>query len=132
MINFRTFIFLLEAANITSKEIKDVEAFADKLFLKMGLDVKFTKHFKDRLYDKRNKKPINKLELLSLFTRTFNQYKSTINKMKPDDQAVIKDLVNNLNLPFVISFEKKVMQLVPKTIMRKKDFKTSNKQLMVT
>ena len=48
-------------------------------------------------------------------------------------QAVIADMNSNVNLPFVLAVDKKnnELDLVAKTIMRKKDFKTSNQKLKV-
>ncbi len=37
--------------DVTPKQLDDVEAFADRLWGKLGVDVEFTKHFIDRLND---------------------------------------------------------------------------------
>ena len=42
-------------------------------------------------------------------------------------QAVLKDIDSNLNLPVVIKYDDEKFTVTNKTIMRKKDFKTSNK-----
>ena len=44
---------------MSADQIKSVEEYADKLFRELGLDVEFTKHFKERINDPRNNKPIN-------------------------------------------------------------------------
>ena len=52
--------------------------------------------------------------------------------MNPDAEAVIYDMETDVNMPFVINVDRKgMLDLVAKTIMRKKDFKTRNQKLRV-
>jgi hypothetical protein len=51
--------------------------------------------------------------------------------MNPDAQAVIHDMETDVNMPFVLNLRKGMLDLVAKTVMRKKDFKTSNQKLRV-
>ena len=51
--------------------------------------------------------------------------------MNPDAQAVIHDMETDVNMPFVLNLEGNMLDLVAKTVMRKKDFKTSNQKLRV-
>jgi len=48
-------------------------------------------------------------------------------------QAVLRDMTNDVNVPFVLAFNqrKKEIELVAKTVMRKKNFATSNPILAV-
>ena len=48
-------------------------------------------------------------------------------------QAVIADMNSDVNIPFVLTIDKKnnELDLIAKTVMRKKDFKTSNPVLRV-
>jgi hypothetical protein len=118
--------------DVTKGDLDQVEKYADKLFAAVGIDVEFTRHFLDRVNDERNKKPINTAELIRLFRLTYKKYGKKIPKMGPEAQAVIKDMEKNLNLPFVLNVDKSgMLDLVAKTIMRKKDFKTSNPVLAV-
>ena len=118
---------------ITSVDLKQVEAFADKIFAKVGIDVEFTRHFLERVNDKRNGKQINVAELIRLFKETYKKHGKNIPKLGTDAQAVLNDTQTDLNLPFVLKWDRKleVFDLVSKTIMRKKDFKTSNPKLKV-
>jgi len=118
---------------ITSVDLKQVEAFADKIFAKVGIDVEFTRHFLERANDKRNGKQINVAELIRLFKETYKKHGKNIPKLGTDAQAVLNDTQTDLNLPFVLKWDKKAEEfdLVSKTIMRKKDFKTSNPKLKV-
>ena len=108
-----------------------IEKYADKLFASLGIDVEFTRHFLDRVNDERNKKPINQAELVRLFRLTYKKHGKKIANMNPDAQAVIHDMETDVNMPFVLNLRKGMLDLVAKTVMRKKDFKTSNQKLRV-
>jgi hypothetical protein len=57
----------------TQEQMSMVEDYADKLFSELGLDVEFSKHFRERLNDPRNQKPITAAELIGLFKRTYQK-----------------------------------------------------------
>ena len=117
---------------ITQSDLDQVEKYADKLFAAVGIDVEFTRHFLDRVNDERNKKPISTAELIGLFKKTYKKHGKKIPKLGPDAQAVIKDMKTDINMPFVINIDRNgMLDLVAKTIMRKKDFRTSNMELPV-
>ena len=118
--------------DVSKGELDQVEKYADKLFAAVGIDVEFTRHFLDRVNDERNKKPINTAELVRLFRLTYKKYGKKIPKMGPDAQAVIHDMETDINMPFVLNVDRSgMLDLVAKTVMRKKDFKTSNPKLNV-
>ena len=118
--------------DVTKSDLDQVEKYADKLFAAVGIDVEFTRHFLDRVNDERNKKPINTAELIRLFRLTYKKYGKKIPKMGPDAQAVIHDMETDINMPFVLNVDRSgMLDLVAKTVMRKKDFKTSNPKLNV-
>jgi len=118
--------------DVTKTDLDQVEKYADKLFAAVGIDVEFTRHFLDRVNDERNKKPINTAELIRLFRLTYKKHGKKIPKMGPDAQAVIHDIETDVNMPFVLNVDKSgMLDLVAKTVMRKKDFKTSNPKLNV-
>jgi hypothetical protein len=114
--------------NMTADQIKSVEEYADKLFQGLGLDV-----FKERINDPRNSKPITSAELIGMFKRAFQKSGKKIAEMPPQAQAVIQDMRTDLNSPFVIEYDprSKELDLTMKTIMRKKDFQTSNDKIIV-
>lgn len=119
---------------VTKAQLREVEKFADKLFAKIGVDVELTgRHFYDRLNDIRNSKDITTVELISLFKKTFQTHGKKISDMKAGIEAVIKDMNSNLNIPFIIKWDKlnKEFDLVAKTILRKKNFKTSDITLKI-
>jgi hypothetical protein len=51
--------------------------------------------------------------------------------MGPDAEAVIKDMRSDVNLPFVLNWDNnnKELDLVAKTVMRKKNFHTPDTEL---
>ena len=118
---------------ISQADLNQLERFADKLFSKVGIDVEFTRHFLDRVNDERNKKPISSGELTRLFKQEFKKWGRPIAQMGPDQEAVMKDLQTDINMPFALQWDSKnnELDLVAKTVMRKKDFKTSNKEFPV-
>tara|TARA_R100000353_G_scaffold153287_1_gene111874 strand:+ start:200 stop:880 length:681 start_codon:yes stop_codon:yes gene_type:complete len=118
--------------DVSRSDLDQIEKYADRLFAAVGIDVEFTRHFLDRVNDERNKKPINTAELIRLFRLTYKKHGKKIPKMGPDAQAVIRDMETDINMPFVLNIDKSGMiDMVAKTVMRKKDFKTSNIKLNV-
>ena len=118
---------------ITTVDLQQLETFADKLFAKVGIDVEFTRHFLDRVNDERNKKPITMAELTRLFKQEFKRWAKPIAQMGPGQEAVMKDLQTDINLPFALQYDKdnNELDLIAKTVMRKKDFKTPNREFPV-
>ena len=118
---------------ITKSDLDAVEKYADKIFAKVGVDVEFTRHFLDRVNDERNKKQITVAELIRLFKQSYAQYGKKIPQLGPDAEAVLKDMRTDINMPFVLKWNKNTqeLELVAKTVMRKKGFKTSNPELAV-
>ena len=119
--------------DITQVDLNQLEAFADKLFAKVGIDVEFTRHFLDRVNDERNEKPITPAELTRLFKQEYKRWGKPIAQMGPDQEAVMKDLQTNINLPFALRWDSNndELDLIAKTVMRKKDFKTPNREFAV-
>jgi hypothetical protein len=63
---------------------------------------------------------------------TYKKYGKKIAKMNPDAEAVITDMETDVNMPFVLNLDKNgMLDLVAKTVMRKKDFKTKDQKLRV-
>jgi len=117
---------------VTQRDLDNVEKYADKLFAKVGLDIEFTRHCKDRVNDERNKKPITPAELIRLFKQTYKKYGKKISPMGAGAQAVIHDMQTDVNMPFVLQPDRGgMLDLVAKTVMRKKNFSTPNKKLEV-
>jgi hypothetical protein len=121
------------ASTITPSVLKDIERYADQLFAAVGIDVEFTRHFLDRANDPRNRTPITPSELEALFKKAYTKWGKKIAQLGPDAQAVIKDMESDINMPFVLYWdrEREELDLIAKTVMRKKNFATSNQQFTV-
>jgi hypothetical protein len=120
-----------DVPEITQVQLDTLEKYLDQLFSKLGIDVEFTRHFLDRVNDERNLKQITIKELAILFKDTYINYGKKIAQMGPDAQAVIKDMRSDINVPFVLNWDSRsqVLDLVAKTVMRKKNFTTPNPEL---
>lgn len=118
---------------ITKKQLDILERVFDKAFAKLGIDIEFTKHFLERVNDERNKKQITAQELIDIYKREYVKYGKPLAKLTDGSQGVMKDLESDINIPFVINVDKKTgeLELVAKTIMRKKAFRTPDKQYPV-
>jgi len=118
---------------ITSSDLDALEIFADRIFGKVGIDVEFTRHFLDRVNDDRNGEQITGSELTRLFKQEYKKWGKPIAQMGPDAEAVMKDLQTDINMPFALRWDREndELDLIVKTVMRKKDFKTSNREFEV-
>ena len=116
---------------ITTAMLAKLEQYLDQLFSKLGMDVQFTSHFLDRANDARNKTHITLKELAILFKDAYIKYGKRIAQMGPDAEAVIKDMRSDINVPFVLNWDSrnKELDLVAKTVMRKKNFSTPDQEL---
>ena len=114
---------------ITRVQLQVLGRYLDKLFAAANLDIEFTRHFMDRVNDARNRKQITLSELRQLFTKTYQRYMKgkSIAAQGPGFQGVLKDIETDVNLPFVLTYDQlnNEMDLIAKTIMRKRDFKSS-------
>ena len=112
--------------DFTQRDVDDLEKFADRILKKYDIDVEFTRHFVDRLNDPRNSPEIKVAELQRFFKKIQKNKGKNI-RNNPDVEAVLKDMSTNLNLPVVIKTRGDEFIVTNKTIMRKKDFKTTSK-----
>ena len=130
MIGFKEYLTELK---VTIQQLIQLEKTLDTLFRKIGMDVSFTKHFLDRINDDRNGEQIKVREIRDLFRKEFAKYKDTFKGMDDGYQALLKDIETNVNIPFVIRWDErnKEFDIVAKTVMRKKNFKSSNRQFKV-
>jgi 5'(3')-deoxyribonucleotidase len=122
-----------DSVPVTQGDLNKLEDYADKLFSKVGVDVEFTRHFLDRVNDTRNQKQINVAELIRIFKQEYKYYGKKIAQLGPDAEAVMKDMRTDVNIPFALRWDSanNELDLIAKTVMRKKDFKTSNPEFAV-
>ena len=137
MKTFAQFILVEDSACdlITFNDIRELEKEFDKKFAQFDIDFRFTRHFADRASDSRNKPCITFQELKDLFNRIYMNRRQgrKIFSRWPDMEIVLKDVRNNVNIPFAIEYDKAndEFDVIAKTIMRKKDFKTSGPTIKV-
>jgi hypothetical protein len=117
------------SAKLSKSDLDNVEKYADRLYQAVGIDVEFTKHFLDRVNDERNNKQITVAELIRMFKQSFKKYGKKIAQLGPDAEAVLNDMQTDVNMPFALKWDGKELDLVAKTVMRKKNFGTSNTKL---
>lgn len=116
-----------EDPEITMSQMKDFEKFVDRMFEKYKIDFNFTKHFGDRMNDTRNAPKIKLKELADLIKKIYAKHGNPL-KGKAGAEVVIKDLQSDLNMPIAIEYDsaKDEIDVIAKTIMRKKNFTTPN------
>ena len=117
--------------DVTQPQLNALEKAVDNVFGRIGIDVEFTRHFLDRANDERNGEPITIQELGKLFAKEYKRWGKPIAQMGPDTEAVMKDLESDINIPFALRWNGEELELIAKTVMRKKNFSTSNKQFPV-
>ena len=121
---------------LSTDELKELESFADSIFRELGVDVVFTRHFKERVNDARNGRPITYHELKNLFLKAYLRAGQYISELPTETEAVLRDLSSNLNSPFIIQDSPNDPShtdhdMVMKTIMRKQRFISSNPTIPV-
>jgi len=118
---------------LTQADLNKLEFYVDKLFKTIGIDINFTRHFLDRVNDERNARQITLPELGLLFRDEFKRWGKKIASMGPDAQAVMKDMRSDVNIPFALNWDSNAgeLDLVAKTVMRKRNFATPNPILAV-
>ena len=131
MISFKE--FLSEESKISQSQLNELEKVLDALFSEINMDIEFTRHFLDRVNDERNMNQIRVHELRDMFRAEFRKYKEKFKNMKPNFEALLLDIQSNINIPFVIKWDarNKELDLIAKTVMRKKNFMTRNKKFKV-
>ena len=105
-------------------DLKQIDTFADKKLNPMNV-VLTGKHFFDRLNDPRNGKEVTNAELIGFFKRLSKKKSEFVDFLNQYNQVVAVDDRTNLNIPFM----KQANKAIAKTVMRKKDFKTTNQKL---
>ena len=108
-------------------QIKQFESVVDKLFKKYGIDFEFTKHFGERMSHERNNPCITLKELADFIKKIYARQGKSL-KGVAGAEAVIKDMQKDLNIPVVVKYDRRndEFDVVMKTIMRKRNFKTPN------
>ena len=88
--------------------------------MRVGIDVEFTRHFLDRVNDSRNKKQITVAELIQMFKQSYKKFGRKIAETGCQREAVLNDMQTDINMSFVLKWDGKELDLVAKTVMRKR------------
>jgi len=128
MLSFKQHLQEAQCDLVGMKQIKEFEKIVDQLFNKFKLDFNFTRHFADRMSDERNDPCITLKELAEFIKKVYKQQGKSL-KGVAGAEAVIKDMQKDLNIPVAVTYDQRndEFDVVMKTIMRKKNFKTPNK-----
>lgn len=125
---------MLEEADekpITDKELSSIEYHLDRLFKDSRIDIEFTRHFLDRVNDIRNVRQITAQELIDVFSKMYDKFDhgKKISMLGPDIEAVLTDMSTDVNIPFILRWDSRnrELDLVAKTVMRKKNFRSPDK-----
>ena len=120
---------------LTVAHMKAFEQFVDRMFKKFNIDFEFTKHFRERMSDERNDPCIDMKELAQMIQKIYKKYQNGDKSLSKfvDAEVVIKDLQSDLNMPIAIEYDRKIdeIDVIAKTIMRKKNFRTPNPEIKI-
>jgi len=116
---------------VNQSQLNQVEKYLDKLWGKVDIDVEFTRHFMDRVNDTRNNKPINTAELIKIYREVYKKYGKQISQLSRGTEVVLRDMSTDINVPVVLQWDGKELDMVAKTVMRKKNFMTRTKKYSV-
>jgi len=112
-------------------DLQKAELAIDAMFRELGLDVQFTQHFKNRVLDNGSEArdtDVTGRELFKVFNALKIQYGDQLLKAKDNPKefvAILKDASTNLNIPFVIDYNRVyrgLHKLTATTLMRKRNF----------
>jgi hypothetical protein len=128
MLSFKQHLTEAQCDLIGMKQIQQFEKVVDQLFKKFDIDFKFTRHFADRMSDERNNPCITLKELAEFIKKIYAKQGKSL-KGIAGAEAVVKDIQKDLNIPVAVTYDQRndEFDVVMKTIMRKKNFKTPNK-----
>ena len=128
MISFKQHLQEAQCDLVGMKQIKQFEKIVDQLFKKFNIDFNFTRHFADRMSDERNTPCITMKELADFIKKIYTKQGKSL-KGIAGAEAVVKDIQKDLNIPVAVTYDQRndEFDVVMKTIMRKKNFKTPNK-----
>lgn len=118
---------------ISPSQLGQVEKHLDKIWAKVGIDVEFTRHFHDRVNDARNGKPISSAEVIKIFRLVYRKFGKHIASLPDGVNVLFKDMQSDINVPVVLRYDKRNQEIdmISKTVMRKKNFKSSTKKYSV-
>jgi hypothetical protein len=105
----------------STAELTELEQQLDKMFASLGLDVEFSRHFKERLLGRERNVSVE--EIIHSFDQLKSKYKSRLLKAKRQNRysAVLRDFDQDLNIVFGIQQQADGDHELVNITIRKKD-----------
>ena len=125
--------YLVEETEVTKAQLEQLEKTLDDLFKDLNVDVEFSRHFHDRLNDERNNKQITIGELRNIYNDLYKRHKPKLKTAKEGIEKLIKSINTHINIPVVFKYNRAsgMIEMLAKTVMRKRGFKSSTIALTV-
>ena len=83
---------------LTPADIATAEMFANRTLSRVGIDVKFTDHFKEQINLPRNKPKIKLAEVVRIFRQVARQQGKRLQNLEPYKKLLIRDTKTKLNI----------------------------------
>ena len=118
---------------VTQKELDDIATFANRLLSKLEKPIKFKfdGHFIQRANDDRSIDPIVQPELMRFIRKMKKYIKGGDFYPNKENELVMRDLTTDINIPFIIKHIDGEWVMVAKTVMRKTDFRSTNRIILM-
>lgn len=84
--------------NISSSDLAAAEMFASRTLGRLGIDIEFTQHFKERINLPRNRPKIKLAELVRLFRQLARQQGKRLQELEPYTKVLVHDTKTKLNI----------------------------------
>jgi hypothetical protein len=120
------------APMVSWNDLKRLESVLDNMFVAAKLDIKFTKHFFERMNGSRGYgSNVSISEIQDAFRKTYAKYAQKIYSHPADWKAIILDVGKSLNMPFTLEWDGKMKKMVMLTAMKKQNFMSPDPKLPV-
>jgi len=117
---------------VSWNDLKRLESVLDNMFFAAKLDIKFTKHFFERMNGSRGYgSNVSISEIQDAFRKTYAKYAQKIYSHPADWKAIILDVSKSLNMPFTLEWDGKLKKMVMLTAMKKQNFMSPDPKLPV-
>ena len=89
---------------------------------RFGVHIQLSKHFNTRIHV-RNYSDVDSIKVM--FEKLLDKHLDLVKQMaQNEEEAVVRDAAHQINIPIVVKPNGKFIQIIAKTILQKKDFKT--------
>jgi len=118
---------------MSAAQLRTVQNTVNNLWNKMNINISLPpSHFLDRINNDRNVwgkyGMVEPEELIKLFAKVYKKYGFDLTKINDEVEVLFTDLASSLNIPVIVKPKKKGhgLDIIAKTIMRKKNFKSND------